>query len=247
MNKTTTSIAALIAALLGGGSLLLFALFLFRGSLNLTDLGLDPGGILWLDGALSLLFFIQHSGMVRKSFRRRLAAFVPDEYHGAVYSAVSGIVLLTVIVLWQKGAPLFTARPGFIHGACRALFLLSLAGFLWGGLSLKSIFDIGNGPLQARPRDARSEEVSFSVRGPYGLVRHPLYFFTILMIWSSPDLTTDRLLFNILWTVWVVAGALLEERDLVAEFGEAYREYQRQVPMFIPSVRRKRRHDSSMC
>lgn len=74
----------------------------------------------------------------------------------------------------------------------------------------------------------------FVVRGLYRWVRHPLYLFMILMIWSCPDLTSDRLLFNGLWTVWIVIGSILEERDLVSEFGNAYREYQRKVPMLIP-------------
>ena len=55
-----------------------------------------------------------------------------------------------------------------------------------------------------------------------------------MLIWSSPDLTLDRLLFNVLFTTWIVIGTLLEERDLVAEFNEAYRDYQRNVPMLIP-------------
>jgi protein-S-isoprenylcysteine O-methyltransferase Ste14 len=65
-------------------------------------------------------------------------------------------------------------------------------------------------------------------------VRHPLYFFTLVLIWSSPDITLDRLLFNVLFTGWIVMGTRLEERDLVAEFGEHYRAYQRYVPMLIP-------------
>jgi protein-S-isoprenylcysteine O-methyltransferase Ste14 len=55
------------------------------------------------------------------------------------------------------------------------------------------------------------------------------------MIWSCPDLTADRLLFNLLWTAWIVVGTLLEERDLVAQFGEEYRVYQTEAPMLIPS------------
>jgi protein-S-isoprenylcysteine O-methyltransferase Ste14 len=74
----------------------------------------------------------------------------------------------------------------------------------------------------------------FTVRGPYCLIRHPLYFFTILMIWSCPDLTTDRLMFSITWTFWIIAGAYFEERDLIHEFGDAYREYRSAVPMVIP-------------
>lgn len=56
----------------------------------------------------------------------------------------------------------------------------------------------------------------------------------LLPFWSYPALQADRLLINLLWTVWIIIGAFLEERDLFAEFGETYREYQRQVPMLIP-------------
>jgi protein-S-isoprenylcysteine O-methyltransferase Ste14 len=37
-----------------------------------------------------------------------------------------------------------------------------------------------------------------------------------------------------LWSGWMLVGTLLEERDLVADFGDAYRRYQRQVPMLVP-------------
>ena len=74
----------------------------------------------------------------------------------------------------------------------------------------------------------------FVVRGPYRWVRHPFYFFSLLLIWSCPDLSLDRLLHNILWSTWIVVGSVLEERDLVADFGEPYRDYQRKVPMLIP-------------
>ncbi len=72
------------------------------------------------------------------------------------------------------------------------------------------------------------------VRGAYRWVRHPLYLFMLVLIWSSLDLTLDRLLFDALWTAWIVVGTILEERDLVAEMGEAYLAYQRRVPMLVP-------------
>jgi protein-S-isoprenylcysteine O-methyltransferase Ste14 len=46
--------------------------------------------------------------------------------------------------------------------------------------------------------------------------------------------SADRLLFNVLWTAWIVAGTVLEEADLTAEFGDAYRAYRRDVPMLLP-------------
>ena len=56
----------------------------------------------------------------------------------------------------------------------------------------------------------------------------------LVLIWSFPDVSLDRLLFNVLWTLWIVLGTYLEEKDLVAEFGEQYRQYQKTVPMLFP-------------
>jgi len=63
------------------------------------------------------------------------------------------------------------------------------------------------------------------------------------MFWSHPVVSADRLLFNILWTGWVIVGTVLEERDMVAHFGDAYREYQAKVPMLLPLHIRPLQHD----
>jgi protein-S-isoprenylcysteine O-methyltransferase Ste14 len=63
----------------------------------------------------------------------------------------------------------------------------------------------------------------------------------LLLIWSTPRLSTDQLLFNVLWTAWIVVGTKLEERDLLVDFGQTYRRYQLCVPMLLPSPRRFRR------
>ena len=64
------------------------------------------------------------------------------------------------------------------------------------------------------------------------------YLAILVLFWSCPDVTADRLLLNGLWTAWMVVGTLLEEADLVAEFGDAYRSYRRAVPMLIPTTKR---------
>jgi protein-S-isoprenylcysteine O-methyltransferase Ste14 len=65
-------------------------------------------------------------------------------------------------------------------------------------------------------------------------VRHPWYPGIIRQVRSCADLTADRLLFNLLWTGWICAGARLEEADLLNEFGTAYDRYCQHVPMVIP-------------
>lgn len=234
LKRFTAYVIICLAVFFGSGSLIIFLLFLLTGSPELISPDFCASEVLWWNAGLSVAFFIQHSGMVRRSFRQRLSRFLPEEYEGAIYAIISGIVLLAVVVLWQKSSPFFTVPGGVFRWLFYVVYVLSFAGFIWGSRSLKVFDPQGLKPILGRLRGKRPRPVLLSVRGPYRWVRHPLYLFMILMIWSCPDLTSDRLLFNGLWTVWIVIGSILEERDLVLEFGDAYREYKRGVPMFIP-------------
>ena len=116
----------------------------------------------------------------------------------------------------------------------RILFILAIAGFAWGVRALGSFDTFGIRPVVALLRNSQTRQYPFVVKGPYRWVRHPLYFFTLVLFWSCPAITPDRLLFNVLWTVWVVLATFLEERDLVSQFGDSYVQYQREVPMIFP-------------
>jgi protein-S-isoprenylcysteine O-methyltransferase Ste14 len=223
-----------LSAGLGGVSLVAFAVFLFAGApgVIVLDVGLWGGGV--TNTCLSLLFFVQHSGMVRQSFKRWLARFVPEHSLGAIYSIVSSVILLSVVLAWQESQQVIATATGMLWWTARVLFFLALGGLIWGMLSLKGFDAFGLRPIQCRLRTGTSSSSVFEVRGPYRWVRHPLYACVLLMIWSYPHLTVDRLLFNLLWTVWIVIGTLLEERDLVAEFGGRYRGYQHNVSLLIP-------------
>ena len=128
------------------------------------------------------------------------------------------------------------------HGIFFIDFLVAIAGFVWGVLSLRWFDPFGTLALKAHLRGSSPPALAFVAQGAYRCVRHPLYLCMLLLIWSAPRLSTDRLLFNVLWTAWIVVGTKLEERDLLADFGEIYRRYQLSVPMLIPSPRLLRRH-----
>jgi len=235
MTKRYTAYITIYSAIfLGWSSLAVFAVFLFFGALPVVNLGMNDTTTILFDTALSFLFFIQHSILVRKSFRRRTTRFIPEEYYKAFYAITSGMVLLTIIVLWQKTAYSLPVMEGFMRWPFRLLFMISIAGFIWGKRSLTHFDSFGIRSLKNHLRGREPRQTPFTARGAYRWVRHPLYLFALLMIWSSPDLTADRLLFNLLWTLWIATGAVFEERDLVDEFGDEYREYQQKVPMLIP-------------
>ncbi len=229
-----------LAVAIGGGSLVLFVYFLLFGTPVAIGLAhSDVARLVW-DALLCLVFFFQHSGMIRRRVKERIARWVPANYYPALYSIASGAALFALVLLWQPtGQFLFR-----LHGAGRWLSVgvvaAAMAGFAWGVHSLRRFDPFGTLPLKASLRGVTPPPMAFVAEGPYRFVRHPLYLFMLLLIWSTPRLSTDQLLFNLLWTVWIIVGTKLEERDLLADFGETYRRYQLSVPMLVPSPRRRR-------
>ncbi len=227
-------ILILAAQVIGGGSLIAFGVFLYRGPLECVALARTDAEAVVVDTLLSIAFFVQHSGMVRRSVRERLSVLVPRYAHGAAYSIASGLTLSGVIVLWQPTELVVFQIDGPFRLLFRACFIAAGLSFVWAVRALGSFDGFGVRPIRAHLSGKPVRELPLAIRGPYRWVRHPLYTMVLVMIWSSPDLTGDRLLFNLTWTVWIVVGSMLEERDLVEDFGDAYLRYRRVVPMLVP-------------
>lgn len=157
----------------------------------------------------------------------------PPRYFGALFSIVSGIFLCLFIILWQDSSVLLASADGQFRWLLRGIFFLSVIGQIWTIRSLESVDVFGTQALK-QPPGQKPELPPIVAKGAYRWVRHPAYLTTLIFIWSQPDLTASRLLLNLLFTAWIIIGTIVEERDLVALYGEDYRTYQRSVPMLIP-------------
>ena len=90
--------------------------------------------------------------------------------------------------------------------------------------------------LMKRAIDNSKEKPELKKEGILAHIRHPLYLGLILMFtgyfFFSPTLTN-----LVAWActmLYLPFGIASEEKKLVREFGEAYTNYQKEVPMLIP-------------
>jgi protein-S-isoprenylcysteine O-methyltransferase Ste14 len=80
---------------------------------------------------------------------------------------------------------------------------------------------------------ALTETGTLDTAGILGVTRHPWYLGTSMLIWAR-GLDVSTLITNIILTIYLIVGTVLEEQKLLIEYGEDYRKYQKKVSMLIP-------------
>ncbi len=79
----------------------------------------------------------------------------------------------------------------------------------------------------------------FTRDGCYGKVRHPQYTLAVVLLLATPTMTVNHLIFTSLSAAYFILGSFLEESRLRELFGDDYRRYQQDVPMFVPNPPQK--------
>jgi protein-S-isoprenylcysteine O-methyltransferase Ste14 len=74
--------------------------------------------------------------------------------------------------------------------------------------------------------------------GVYGLIRHPLYFSLFLLgtgvMMKDPGI--PAIILGMVNLIAVGLTALAEEKEMIAKFGDPYKEYMKETKMFIPFI-----------
>lgn len=73
--------------------------------------------------------------------------------------------------------------------------------------------------------------------GLHRYVRHPLYTTSLIALYLVSPMTLNRLALIVGIHAYFWIGSTFEERKLVREFGDAYRDYQHRVPRLLPRLR----------
>ena len=184
---------------------------------------------------LWLLFGLLHSLLAascwKRMMQRRLGAGY--KYYHFAYSVFAALTLSAILVfqITMESRLLYVA-PVWVN---LLLCLPVLAGLAIMAVVIKKYFFSLSGISVFYKQQA---PVVLEQGGLHRYVRHPLYFGTLLFIWALffvfPYL--NNLLACCVITLSTVLGARLEEKKLVAQFGEQYVLYKQQVPLLIPRI-----------
>jgi protein-S-isoprenylcysteine O-methyltransferase Ste14 len=72
--------------------------------------------------------------------------------------------------------------------------------------------------------------------GLYRWVRHPLYTFSLSLLWFSSSVSVNSFIVYVALTMYILIGIIFEERKLLREFGDQYASYRAHTPMLIPGL-----------
>jgi protein-S-isoprenylcysteine O-methyltransferase Ste14 len=203
---------------------------LFLGSLTLLVLTYGRtfnavpgfnGSALIVDLLLITVFALHHSLFARDWAKRAMARAVPERLVRAVYVWIASLLLVALCLLWQNiGGDIYraTGAAAWLVGAIQPIGLALIAS------SVTAI-----NPLELAGIRAPTVRDALQSRGPYGLVRHPLYLGWLFCVFGDTNMTIDRLVFAIATTVYLFLAIPWEERSLEREFPSSYAAYKRQV------------------
>jgi len=186
---------------------------------------------------LWIMYCVLHSVLAARSVKQKLKASMNQnfKYYRLVYT-VFAFVFFAAILYYEIRLPTIQ----FFN----RVQLVFYSGILIGsaGLVLMSvcIFKYFMGLSGLRSLFKESTSAKLMVTGIHRFVRPPLYLGTFAFIWGLFLIIPFLSLFisNTIITIYTLVGISLEEKKLVAEFGESYLNYQATVPKLLPIHKR---------
>ncbi|MEK7691414.1 MAG: hypothetical protein AAB425_10390, partial [Bdellovibrionota bacterium] len=163
--------------------------------------------------------------------RTLLGRWLPLERFRAFYLLVTGFSVTVLMMLWQHTGIVVWSAPGswsweIVTAISVGLWTAFMGCVGWVIYRQDALVFFGFRP-------SPGDHFALSTTGVYGLVRHPIYFFTLLSVFVTPFMSLDRLALGIFAILYLLIGVPIEERKLIQIHGSAYSNYRKTVPGWI--------------
>lgn len=194
--------------------------------------------------AISIAAFgITHSIAASSQFKNKVMKLVGERiYEGwfrISYNAVSLITLAPIVYFLSESSSQLWIVKNITATAFTILQITGVVGILISMWQIDWIRFIGVRQLITYfIKEANVDEADTLVTtGLYKYTRHPLYFFSLLFIWFDPSMTISGFFFSIGITLYFVIGSYFEEKKMLKQFGNRYKNYRSNVAWLIPFIK----------
>lgn len=192
---------------------------------------------LMVNAALLTVFALQHSVMARPAFKRWWTRVVPAPAERATYVLASSAAFVALFAWWHPvDAVVWSLEGDVARGAMTAVYLGGWGLLLYATMLIDHLDLFGVRQAWLHFKGETHAKSLFMTPALYKHVRHPLYVAWLTIFWAAPTMTVGHLLLAVMTTAYILVAIQLEERDLIDEFGETYRDYMRRTPMLVPFV-----------
>jgi len=177
-----------------------------------------------------LFFAVFHSILAMEHAKNKAKKLMGKgyRYYRMIYSVISFPLIIPAYLVWttySKSSPLIYTIPDELYPLVILVRLSALGLFGYAALQTDLLEFIGI---------KRENKKSLITRGPYAIIRHPLYLSGILVLITNMNMTQIDLLAVLLISGYCVIGAFIEEKRLLSVYGNEFMKYKEQVSMFIP-------------
>lgn len=191
---------------------------------------IQVGGALLAYATLGLIFYGIWQGMQRTT--GRTSGYMGSALRSPWFYLVTSAIFFGICILGWRPLPLSVDAPTrtWMLGIGACFLFPGLGLVMWGRLALGRNYFVSTG-LGAQV----FTDQTLITQGPYAYVRHPMYLGLILAACGSALVyaTWTTLLFAC-FAPGIIVRARREEAVLAVEFGEAWQDYCKRVPAFIP-------------
>ena len=180
-------------------------------------------------------YFAVHSLLASLSVKRRVAARWPEFMRAYRLAFNVCAIILLLPIFWLSTAqpwPILWQWHGLGSWIATGLRILALLGFMW---SLK-YYDLQEfvGLRQWRMHLAAPEDQESLRLSPlHRFVRHPWYFFAMVLVWTQ-DMDVGKFVSSVIISLYLIVGSRMEESKLLVYHGDRYRRYMQRVQGLFP-------------